>query len=220
VSKGSEQILFIPIVGLQLKAYTYGGSKHQWNVTVGGLFTALRVSPFPDDDPLPEKQSLDRVQYVYAVQILYCLALYAAKLSILLQIKHIFEGTKQLTSIVFWASWATIALVTCAYIITTMLLVFSCTPVQKVGSLITERSRKLTPVTGMGSAYPWRMSQLGCRFRFRHCESHQRCCRPITSHRGCVSTADGDAQESCCLGSLRYRFGVCCSLPLLYVTDC
>lgn len=136
VSKGYEQILFIPIAGLQLKAYTYGGSKHQWNVTIGGLFTALCVGPLPESDPLPEKQSSDRVQYVYTVQILYCLALYAAKLSILLQIKHIFEGTKQLTSIVFWASWATIALVTCAYIITTMLLVFSCTPVRKVGSHI------------------------------------------------------------------------------------
>lgn len=29
VSKDSEQVLFIPIVGLQLDAYNYGGSKHQ-----------------------------------------------------------------------------------------------------------------------------------------------------------------------------------------------
>jgi|SRR5690242_16222433 len=39
----TKQILFIPIVGLRLKAYGYGGSKHQWNVTVGNLFKALHV---------------------------------------------------------------------------------------------------------------------------------------------------------------------------------
>ncbi|OSS48377.1 hypothetical protein B5807_07810 [Epicoccum nigrum] len=104
-------VLFIPIVGLQINAYNYGGSKHQWNVTIGDLSTALR--------------------YVYAVLILYCFSLYAAKLSILLQIKHIFLGTPQVKKFVFWASWAMIALVTCAYIFTTMLLIFSCTPVQK-----------------------------------------------------------------------------------------
>ncbi|KAJ4986137.1 hypothetical protein SVAN01_08401 [Stagonosporopsis vannaccii] len=107
----ASAVLFVPIVGLQLKAYGYGGSKHQWNVTVGDLFIALR--------------------YVYAVQIIYCLALYAAKLSILLQIKHIFEITQQRKVSVFWASWLLIVLVTCAYVSTLMVLVFSCTPVRK-----------------------------------------------------------------------------------------
>jgi hypothetical protein len=55
VSKDSEQVLFIPIVGLQINAYNYGGSKHQWNVTIGGLFTALRVGPLPNYDPLRKK---------------------------------------------------------------------------------------------------------------------------------------------------------------------
>ncbi|KAJ8107083.1 hypothetical protein OPT61_g9108 [Boeremia exigua] len=104
-------IAFAPIVGLQLKAYSYGGSKHQWNVTVGEILVALR--------------------YVYAVQILYCLALYTAKLSILLQIKHIFEGTQQRKAFVFWASWALIVLTSCAYISTLLVLIFSCTPVRK-----------------------------------------------------------------------------------------
>ncbi|KAH6625789.1 hypothetical protein C7974DRAFT_207391 [Boeremia exigua] len=104
-------ILFAPIVGLQLKAYQFGGSKHQWNVTVGDLLIALR--------------------YVYAVQIMYCLSLYAAKLSILLQIKHIFEGTQQRKTFIFWASWTLIVLVTCAYTATLMVLLFSCNPVRK-----------------------------------------------------------------------------------------
>lgn len=38
------QVFFAPIVGLQLKAYQYGGSKHQWNVRIGDLYIALRVS--------------------------------------------------------------------------------------------------------------------------------------------------------------------------------
>ncbi|KAF1357270.1 hypothetical protein EJ07DRAFT_167740 [Lizonia empirigonia] len=104
-------ISFAPIVGLQLKAYHYGGSKHQWNVTVGDLFIALR--------------------YVYAVQILYCFAMYAAKLSILLQIKHIFDGTRQRKTFIFWVSWTIIILVSSAYIATLMVLIFSCTPVRK-----------------------------------------------------------------------------------------
>lgn len=76
------------------------------------------------------------MQHAYAIMILYCLSIHAAKLSILLQIKNIFQGTQQLRKFVFWASWATIALVTCAYIFTLTLDVFSCTPVQKVRSLL------------------------------------------------------------------------------------
>jgi hypothetical protein len=173
VSKDSEQVLFIPIVGLQINAYNYGGSKHQWNVTIGDLSTALRVGLLLDDDPLPELRFADRAQYVYAVLILYCFSLYAAKLSILLQIKHIFLGTPQVKKFVFWASWAMIALVTCAYIFTTMLLIFSCTPVQKVMFLLFRHSNNLTLVTGLESASSWQMSQLSCRLCFRHCQPCQ-----------------------------------------------
>ena len=55
VSKGSEQVVYVPVVGLQLNAYyNYGGSKHQWNVTVGDLTIALRVGPLPGQGPLPK----------------------------------------------------------------------------------------------------------------------------------------------------------------------
>jgi hypothetical protein len=65
---------------------------------------------------------------------MYCLALYSAKLSILLQIKHIFEGTQQRKAFIFWASWALIVAVSCAYLSTLMVLIFSCTPIRKVGA--------------------------------------------------------------------------------------
>lgn len=48
LTENDGQIAFAPVVGLQLKAYHYGGSKHQWDVTVGDFFIALRVRPIFD----------------------------------------------------------------------------------------------------------------------------------------------------------------------------
>lgn len=114
--------------------------------------------------------SPDRTQYVYAVQILYCLALYTAKLSILLQIKRIFEGTQQRKAFIFWASWVLIVALSCVYTSTLMVLVFSCTPVRKVSLLSDEDARVLTQNTGLEPSTPRQMPQLCSRL---HLWSHQ-----------------------------------------------
>jgi hypothetical protein len=108
--------------------FIYGAGKHQWNAAIGDLYIALRVIQRLEY----RGHASNQLQYVYAVQIMYCLALYSAKISILIQIKHIFEGTQQRKSFIFWASWALIVAVSCTYLSTLTVLIFSCTPIRKV----------------------------------------------------------------------------------------
>ena len=100
---------FVVFVALSLYSIKFGLGKHQWDVTIEDLLKGLRRG--------------------YAAQIMYCLAIYTAKIGVLLQIKRIFTGKKR--AFVYWASWTAIVLVTCAYTASLFFNIFQCIPVEK-----------------------------------------------------------------------------------------
>jgi hypothetical protein len=65
----------------------------------------------------------------YPIQIIYCLVIYAAKLGVLLQIKHVFTGRKK--SFNYWACWAVIILLSCGYTANLFIWIFPCVPVER-----------------------------------------------------------------------------------------
>ena len=65
----------------------------------------------------------------YVAQLVYCFTIYAVKLGVLLQIKHIFAGTKK--DFNYWACWATIVFVSCGYTANLFIWIFPCIPVEK-----------------------------------------------------------------------------------------
>lgn len=134
--------------------------------------------------------------------------MYAAKLSILLQIKQIFEGTRQRKTVIFWASWTVIILVSSAYIATLMVLIFSCTPVRKVCALTTNISNILTHDLGLGSVAPRQMPRFSCRLCLQCRQSDQRHCSSTAACSRGGKTADGYAQKNRCLRSVCNRIDV------------
>jgi hypothetical protein len=102
-------LLFIVFVALICDSAKLGIGKHQWDLTLADLMRALHRA--------------------YPAQIIYCLAIYAVKLGVLLQIKHIFTGRKK--DFNYWACWAVIVFVTCGYIANLFIWIFPCVPVER-----------------------------------------------------------------------------------------
>jgi hypothetical protein len=102
-------LLFIAFVALVCDSAKLVLGKHQWDLTLADLMRALHRA--------------------YPVQIIYCLAIYAVKLGVLLQIKHIFAGRKK--DFNYWACWVVIVFVSCGYTANLFIWIFPCVPVER-----------------------------------------------------------------------------------------
>jgi hypothetical protein len=64
----------------------------------------------------------------YAAQIVYCLSIWAAKLGVLLQIKHLFTGSKK--NFIHRGFWTLVWVVSCAYLVVLIMWLFPCNPIK------------------------------------------------------------------------------------------
>jgi len=97
------------LVILLLESTRYGLGKHLSDTDLADSWKALRL--------------------LYAVQIVYGVSIFAAKIAVLLQIKRLFTGSKK--SFTYWATWVVIGIVTCAYIAVVAIWIFPCNPIKK-----------------------------------------------------------------------------------------
>lgn len=100
---------FVAFAAIVLDSASLGFGKHQWNVTVANVLRALHRA--------------------YAVQIIYCLAMYLAKLGVLLQLKATFDSKTR--DFMFWMYWVCIVTFTCAYTANLFIWIFPCIPIRK-----------------------------------------------------------------------------------------
>jgi len=97
-------ISFVVYIALTFESIAFGLGKHQWDLTV--------------------EETRNCMVRVYAAQIAYCFSIFTAKIGVLLQVKHIFTGKK--STFVYWASWAVIVMVVCAYTASLFIWIFPC----------------------------------------------------------------------------------------------
>ncbi|USP79422.1 hypothetical protein yc1106_06696 [Curvularia clavata] len=102
-------VTYFGFVAITLESISLGFGKHQWNVTVGEVMRALRRA--------------------YAVEIVYCIAMYLAKIGVILQIKATFDSRSR--DFMFWSCWACIVSFTCVYTASLVTWIFPCNPIRK-----------------------------------------------------------------------------------------
>jgi hypothetical protein len=100
---------YFAFVSYTLDSISLGFGKHQWNVTVG--------------------QAMEALHRAYGVQIVYCIAMYLAKLGVILQIKATFDSRTK--DYMFWASWVCIVSFSCVYAASLVTWIFPCNPIKK-----------------------------------------------------------------------------------------
>ncbi|KAF2824214.1 hypothetical protein CC86DRAFT_296903 [Ophiobolus disseminans] len=103
-------IEYLAFVALNVDSFRYGLCKHQWDITRAELF---QIAPL-----------------TFAGGILFGSAMYTAKLSMLLQIKHIFTAKNK--NSMFWMSWFLIGIVTCVYTLSLVISLIQCQPLVKI----------------------------------------------------------------------------------------
>ncbi|KAF2847531.1 hypothetical protein T440DRAFT_538617 [Plenodomus tracheiphilus IPT5] len=122
---------FFGFLGALFSSAPYGLGKHMWDITLS--------------------QALLLLHRVYAGQILYCFHMYPAKLAVVLQVKHIFTSSLLKREFLYWACWATIALLTSSYVSILFICVFPCVPIRKAWGPAVEgwcMDRSLPGITG------------------------------------------------------------------------